>query len=307
MLKSLKEKFFSIKKAFTRAGSFLGKKIATLFRGRTIDDELLEELEEILYEADLGVATATELVTELKEFYRTHKEAKAEQFIQFLKDGVRGRIGDLKPMKLGEAPHVVLIVGVNGNGKTTSIAKLAHLYKSEGSKVLLGAADTFRAAAIDQLTTWAGRAGVEIVKGAPGSDPAAVAFDTVTAAKARGVDLVLIDTAGRLQTKTNLMVELEKIKRSCEKVLPGSPHDIFLVLDATVGQNAIDQAKVFHKYTPLTGIILTKLDGTAKGGIVVAIQREVGVPVKYIGLGEGMEDLQTFDPDAFVDGLFAVE
>jgi fused signal recognition particle receptor len=203
-----------------------------------------------------------------------------------------------------QLPMIILIVGVNGNGKTTSVAKLSHLLKQNGQKVLVAAADTFRAAAIEQLDTWAQRLQIDIVKGSPKSDPAAVAFDAVQAAKARHCDVVLVDTAGRLHTKTPLMQELEKIKRSCYKASLSGPHETLLVLDATTGQNAIDQAKHFHKFTPLTGIILTKLDGTAKGGIVVAIQRELAIPIKFVGTGEQIDDLQPFDPKNFVENLF---
>ncbi len=211
---------------------------------------------------------------------------------------------EIAEIKEEERPFVVLIVGVNGNGKTTSTAKLANRFQEAGKKVLLGAADTFRAAATEQLEKWAHHLNIDLVKGNAKSDPAAVAFDAVTAAKARGADVVIIDTAGRLHTKTNLMQELEKIRRSCKKVNPHSPQETLLVLDATTGQNAIDQAKIFHKYTPISGLILTKLDGTAKGGIVVSIQQQLGIPVKFIGVGEGIEDLEAFNSEAFVNALF---
>ena len=204
-------------------------------------------------------------------------------------------------------PLVILIVGVNGSGKTTSLAKLGKRFAEEDKKVLIAAGDTFRAAAIEQLDTWAQRLSLDIVKAKPGSDPSAVAFDALTAAKARGADVVLIDTAGRLQNKTDLMHELEKIKRVCHKVVPGAPHEIFLVLDATVGQNAIDQAKTFHQFTPLTGIILTKLDGSAKGGIVLSIYKDLHIPIRWIGVGESADDLMPFDPQSYVDALFAEE
>ncbi len=211
----------------------------------------------------------------------------------------------LEEVSAARMPAIFLIVGVNGNGKTTSVAKLSHLLKQNNKKVLVAAADTFRAAAIEQLETWAEKLKIDIVKGAPKSDPAAVTFDAIQAAKARGCDVVLIDTAGRLHTKTPLMQELEKIKRSCQKASSnGGPHETLLVLDATTGQNAIDQAKHFHKFTPLTGIILTKLDGTAKGGIIIAIQRELGIPIKFIGTGEQIDDMQPFDPQKFVESLF---
>jgi len=204
-------------------------------------------------------------------------------------------------------PHVILIVGVNGSGKTTSIAKLAAKFQKEGKKVLLAAGDTFRAAAIEQLDTWAKRLGVEIVKSSPGADPAAVAFDGASAAVARGIDVVFVDTAGRLQNKVDLMRELEKVRRTLKKVIPEAPHETLLVLDATTGQNAVDQAKAFHAVTPLSGIVLTKLDGSAKGGIILSIYKELGLPVLWVGTGEGAEDLEPFDPKAYVDSLFLLQ
>ena len=292
--------------ALKKAGSHLGSKVRNLIKG-TINDEVLEELEEILYEADLGVKTTTELVEHIREKHQNNPKADAETVLTEMRDYLLGILDsvpepDTSTHQTG-TPQVILIVGVNGNGKTTSIAKLAHRFQSEGKKVLLGAADTFRAAAVDQLTNWADRVGADIVKGQPQADPAAVAYDTVTAGLSRHMDIVMIDTAGRLHTKTDLMHELEKIKRSSNKVLDGAPHETYLVLDATTGQNAVDQAKTFHQFTPITGLILTKLDGTAKGGIIVAIQRELGIPVRYIGVGEGMDDLQKFEPKAFVEAL----
>ena len=201
-------------------------------------------------------------------------------------------------------PLVYLIVGINGSGKTTSIAKLAHLFKKEGKKVLLAAGDTFRAGAIDQLTLWAEHLNIEIVKASPGSDPSSVAFDGLTAAKSRGADVILIDTAGRLQNKTDLMQELEKIRRVCNKVIPGAPHEIILVIDATIGQNGVEQAKIFNQFTPLTGILMAKLDGTAKGGIILPIYRELGVPIRFVGVGEKVDDLMPFDAVEYVSGLF---
>ena len=202
------------------------------------------------------------------------------------------------------SPRVLLIVGVNGSGKTTSIAKLARAYQSEGKKVLLAAGDTFRAAAIEQLSTWSERLGVDIIKSKPGADPSAVAFDALTAAQARDCDIVLIDTAGRLQNKVDLMQELEKIKRVCQKVIPSAPHETLLVLDATTGQNAIDQATLFHQVTPLSGIILAKLDGSAKGGIILSIYQKLKIPVLWVGTGEGPDDLEPFDPATYADSLF---
>lgn len=270
---------------------------------------MLEQLEQLLYEADFGVQTAMELTQKIRQLHLSNPSFKTADYLLALRSHLITLL-DQNPSGLvapsdGQSPLIILIVGVNGNGKTTSVAKLSNLLKQNGKKVLVGAADTFRAAAIEQLDTWAERLQIDIVKGSPKSDPAAVAFDAVVAAKARQCDVVLIDTAGRLHTKTPLMQELEKIKRSCHKAALSGPHETLLVLDATTGQNAIDQAKHFHKFTPLTGIILTKLDGTAKGGIVVAIQRELGLPIKFIGTGEQIEDLEPFDSHSFVDNLFA--
>lgn len=301
ILKRLKSGFSKVKNALGKTRNFFGGRISGLFSGKSsLDESTLEELEEILYEADLGVQTAAELVEALGEAKLSGAEA-----VPWLRTQLLERLKQAPQPKEVEAPEVTLIVGVNGNGKTTSVAKLAKLYMDEGRKVIVGAADTFRAAAIDQLALWAERVGCEIVKAKPGSDPAAVAYDSVSAAQARKADAVLIDTAGRLHTKTHLMEELAKIRRSCHKVIKGAPHRTLLVLDASTGQNAIDQAKVFHKFTPIDGIILTKIDGTAKGGIVIAIQRELGVPVMYLGVGEGMDDLEPFDPEAFVDAILA--
>ena len=304
IFKFLKASYEKVKNALIRGGSLLGSKLRALFSG-PISDETLEKLEKLFYESDLGVQMSLELTEKVKEIHSKNPKIDAEGII----DALRLEILKMLPpnsatlAKPAEGPLVVLIVGVNGNGKTTSIAKLAHRFNEEGEKVLVAAADTFRAAAIHQLEIWAERTKVEIVKGAPKSDPAAVAFDALTAARARNSDVVLIDTAGRLHTKTHLMQELEKIKRSCKKVIADAPHEVLLVLDATTGQNAVDQAKTFHSFTPITGLILTKLDGTAKGGIVLSIQKQLGIPVKFIGVGEGMEDLEPFDPESFTKAL----
>ncbi len=286
--------------------SAIGSRIKSLFSSG-INEETLEELEEIFYEADLGVTTTMELVEKVRGLLKENPKATADEvlntisgdLLQFLKTP------EANDETKREGPLVLLVVGANGNGKTTSIAKIAKRFSDEGKKVLLAAADTFRAAAVEQLELWAGRLKVEIVKGQHGADPAAVTFDALSKAVSKGHDVVIIDTAGRLHTKTDLMGELEKIRRSCDKVLPGSPHETLLVLDVSIGQNAIDQAKTFNKYTPITGLVLTKLDGTARGGIVVAIQRELGSPVQFIGVGEGVEDLQPFEAKAFVEGLFS--
>ena len=307
VLQFFKSSYSKVKSALSRARSLFGEKIKSLFQGK-IDESTLEKLEQLLYEADFGVQTAMELTQKVRDLHRSNPSFKTADFLASLQGHLVALLGKypsgLVEVPQDQLPMVILIVGVNGNGKTTSVAKLAHLLKENKKKVLVAAADTFRAAAIEQLETWAHRLQIDIVKGAPRSDPAAVAFDAVQAAKSRGCDAVLIDTAGRLHTKTPLMQELEKIKRSCQKAHSSGPHETLLVLDATTGQNAIDQAKHFHKFTPLTGIILTKLDGTAKGGIVVAIERELGLPIKFIGTGEQIDDLQPFDSQSFVSNLF---
>lgn len=304
VLDFLKSSYQKVKKALAKTGSLLGSKIRSLFSGQ-INEETLEKLEKIFYEADLGVQTSLELTEKVRALHKKNPKIDAEGLIAEIRQEIL-RMLPATPTPLAEGvdgPLIILIVGVNGNGKTTTVAKLAKRYHDSGKKVLLCAADTFRAAAVEQLETWSKRVGVEIVKGNPKSDPAAVVFDAVTAGKARGADVVLIDTAGRLHTKTHLMQELEKIRRSCRKIYPESPHETLLVLDATTGQNAIDQAKTFHQFTPITGLVLTKLDGTAKGGIVISIQRQLGLPVKFIGVGEGLEDFEPFDPERFVQTL----
>lgn len=304
ILNFLKSSYDNVKQALAKTGSLLGGKIRALFGG-SWDEEALEQLERLLYEADIGVQTAVELTNKVKEAKIKNPELKADALIELLKGEIlRVLQSDDKPVPLS-LPHTILIVGVNGNGKTTSVAKLARRYQIEGRKVLLGAADTFRAAAVEQLDTWAKRLEVDIVRGAPNADPAAVAFDAMTAGKARQAEVIIIDTAGRLHTKSHLMQELEKIRRSIRKVDGQCPQETLLVIDATAGQNAIDQAKTFSKFTPLTGLILTKLDGTAKGGIVVAIHRQLGLPVRFIGVGEGVEDLVPFDAKNFVDTFFS--
>ncbi len=307
VLQFFKSSYSKFKSALSRARSLFGQKIKSLFQGK-IDEHTLEQLEQLLYEADFGVQTAKELTNKVREIHHLNPSFKTSDYLSALRSHLVSILSQhptgLIQIPQNQLPMVILVVGVNGNGKTTSVAKLSHFLKQNQKKVLVAAADTFRAAAIEQLEIWALRLQIDIVKGSPKSDPAAVAFDAVQAAKARQCDVVLVDTAGRLHTKTPLMQELEKIKRSCHKASLSGPHETLLVLDATTGQNAIDQAKHFHKFTPLTGIILTKLDGTAKGGIVVAIQRELGLPIKFIGTGEQIDDLQPFDPQTFVDNLF---
>ncbi len=279
-------------------------------RYRKVDEEFFEELEEILIAADVGFHTVMELIDELKFEVKKRKiqdPAEVQSVISEKLVEIYQKVDDA-PAKLNIREGdltVILFVGVNGVGKTTTIGKLAHRFKSEGKKVLLAAGDTFRAGAIEQLETWGERVGVETIKHAPGSDPAAVIYDAIHAAKSRKADILLCDTAGRLQNKVNLMKELAKIKRVIEREVPGAPHEVLLVLDATTGQNALVQAKTFKEATDVTGIVLTKLDGTAKGGIVLAIRNELNIPVKLVGLGEKLDDLQEFDPKQYVYGLFA--
>jgi fused signal recognition particle receptor len=293
-----------LKQRLTRTRGALSDGIAGLFRGgRPIDEQLLSELEQLLATSDLGPLSAT-LVAELA---RAHKrgEIKGEEDVrQRLRDVLLERLAqEPGEIQFQERPSVILVVGVNGSGKTTSIAKLAHRFRAQGRTVLLGAADTFRAAAADQLEIWAERNGVPIVRGKPGSDPAAVAFDAVDQAVARGVDMVLIDTAGRLHTQKKLMDELGKLRRVIERRLPGAPHETWLVLDGTNGQNAIQQAKLFTAAVQVTGLIVAKLDGTARGGALFGIKQALGLPVRYIGTGEQLELLEVFEPEAFVSAL----
>ncbi|MGP3607804.1 signal recognition particle-docking protein FtsY [Anoxybacteroides rupiense] len=290
--------------------SFTGRVNDLIARYRKVDEEFFEELEEILISADVGVTTVMELIDELKmEVKRRNiQETKEMQAVisEKLVDIYRGSHDELATLNMQpDGLTVILFVGVNGVGKTTTIGKLAHKLKSEGKTVMLAAGDTFRAGAIEQLEVWGERVGVEVIKQSAGSDPAAVMYDAIQAAKARKINVLLCDTAGRLQNKVNLMKELEKVKRVIEREIPGAPHEVLLVLDATTGQNAMSQAKIFKEATNVTGIVLTKLDGTAKGGIVLAIRNELDIPVKLVGLGEKMDDLQEFDPEQYVYGLFA--
>ncbi len=295
-----------ISKGLTRTKERFVSSLRSMLTGRTVDAELLDELEGMLIQADVGVSTAMRICEDLQAASTEGRIEKGEEVIDFLKRELKTYWPDSnRKVRFAETPPtVILVAGINGAGKTTSIAKLAYLYKNEGRKVVLAAADTFRAAAVEQLTIWSERIGVEIVKGS-GKDPAAVAYDACDAAKARGADVLLVDTAGRLHTQDNLMRELTKIRDVVGKKLPGAPHEVLLVLDATTGQNAINQAKAFTKAIDVTGIFLAKLDGTAKGGIVVAIRNEVDLPVKFIGVGETYEDVEPFDPESFVEALFA--
>lgn len=264
-----------------------------------------DELEELLIQADVGVETTLYLVERLRRRARDEAILKADQLQTALREELRVLLPDPAPLNLGGRPlDVVLIAGVNGSGKTTSIAKLAYHFRREGRRVLLAAADTFRAAAMDQLEIWARRAGAEIVKGPHGGDPGAVLFDALQAARSRGVDLVIADTAGRLHTQANLMAELRKVRKVAAKSVQDAPHETLLVLDATTGQNALSQAQHFREAVDVTGVVLAKLDSTARGGMVFAIARDLGLPVRFVGTGEGMQDLAMFDADAFVEGLF---
>ncbi|MFT5292031.1 MAG: fused signal recognition particle receptor [Planctomycetota bacterium] len=300
--------FDRLKKRLTRTREALSDGISSIFRGgRAMDDALLGELEEMLYGSDLGTL-ATELVDELK---RRHKrgELKGEEDVRAaLRDDLLARIPEGSgEIPLTETPTVILIVGVNGSGKTTTIAKLAHRLKETGGKrVMLGACDTYRAAAADQLEIWSKRAGVSLVRKTEGADPAAVAFETIEAGQKANSDVIILDTAGRLHTQKDLMAELAKISRVAAKLIPDAPHETWLVLDGTNGQNAIQQAKFFTDVVPISGVIVTKLDGTARGGAVFTIGRELGIPVRYIGIGEQMELLEPFDASAFVDAVISL-
>ncbi|MBA2479572.1 MAG: signal recognition particle-docking protein FtsY [Planctomycetes bacterium] len=309
MFKAIGRLLSRIKEGLAKTRSAVGGALRRLIGvGRSIDRAFLEQLEDTLLQADIGVAKSEEIIAELKTRYRDGEIAKGEDLLDFLKKSLRAELQPPQDSEItwaAEGPTVVLIVGVNGAGKTTTIGKLAKRFKDQGKQVLIAAGDTYRAAAIEQLSIWATRAGVEIIKTHDGADAAAVAFDAVVAAQSRGADLVLIDTAGRLHNKEHLMRELEKIRRVIQKRLPTAPHETLLVLDATAGQNAVQQAKVFGDSMGVTGLVLTKLDGTAKGGVAITIRRELGLPVRYIGVGETMEDLQPFDPDAYIEAIFA--
>ncbi|MBQ5825006.1 MAG: signal recognition particle-docking protein FtsY [Clostridia bacterium] len=271
-----------------------------------ITDEMFDDLEEILVMGDVGVTTATEIIDRLRAKVAKENLRNGKQVRVAIKEIVAELLDGGEQMEMITMPSIVLVIGVNGVGKTTTIGKMAAMYKAQGKKVILGAADTFRAAAIDQLQIWADRAGVDIVKHKEGADPAAVVFDTINAGKARNADIIIIDTAGRLHNKKNLMDELAKIYRVIDRELPWSDRESLLVLDATTGQNAVNQAREFKNVAEITGIVLTKLDGTARGGVVLAIKHDLNVPVKFVGVGEQMDDLQPFNPAAFAEGLFDV-
>jgi fused signal recognition particle receptor len=289
----------------TRAG--LVNALEDALQGKKeIDAALLDELESTLIAADVGVRTTEEILDRIRERVGRHQLNDAAELKGMIREHLLEILeaSERAPARVAEPPAVVLVVGVNGSGKTTTIGKLAGRYRQEGRSVLLCAADTFRAAAIEQLEIWGERTGTQVVRQNPGSDPSAVLFDAVSAARARKVDYVIVDTAGRLQTKENLMAELQKMSRTADKVIPGAPHEVLLVLDATTGQNGLEQARKFTESSGVTGIVLTKLDGTAKGGIVVAIARELNLPIRYVGVGEKAEDLLPFDSEKFIQSLF---
>lgn len=301
--------FGRLKEQLGKTRSNLVDGVKSVFSGRLrIDEDVFSDLEAVMIQADMGVETSLQIIDDMRKAARERKLEKPEDLYEVMKEELVKLLdpGDhVLHWDAAEKPHVTLIAGVNGSGKTTTTGKLAAKLIAENRKVMLGAADTFRAAAVEQLTIWSERTGAEIIKHGDGADPASVAFDATDAACARGADNLLIDTAGRLHTKVNLMEELKKIQRVVAKRLPGAPHQVLLVLDATTGQNAVQQARIFTEALLVDGIVLTKLDGTAKGGSVIAIQKELGIPIKLIGVGEGVNDLQPFDPKEFVDALFS--
>ena len=297
-----------MKQAVQRTRENLSERIEEVVSlGKEIDRSTLDDLEATLLGADLGNTTTQEVLAALREKVDRKQIGNVEELKRVLKEELLNILSraNMQPASAVEPPEVILVVGVNRTGKTTTIGKLASVLRSQGKTVLLAAADTFRAAAIEQLEIWGERTGVEVIKTKPGGDPSAVLFDALQAAKARNTDYVIVDTAGRLHTKSNLMDELSKMRRTAQRIIPGSPHETLLVMDATTGQNGLQQARLFTESAGVTGIVLTKLDGTAKGGIVVAISRELGVPVRYVGVGEKQGDLLPFDPRGFVDSLFA--
>ncbi len=296
----------SFRSLFSKLSFHFGKKLKNLLSSKEKNEELFEEMERLFFEADFGGDLTMDLVDKIRNHLKKNPKLSNDKIMTFIHGELSSLLGPQEENnQLEGAPHVILVVGTNGSGKTTSIAKLARLYHKQGKKVMVAACDTFRAAAIEQLEHWANKLGIEIIKGQAKGDPSAVAFDAVNAAKARNADILLIDTAGRLHTKTDLMHELEKIKRVCKKQQVDAPHETLLVLDATTGQNALDQTRIFHSFTPLTGIILTKLDGSAKGGIVCAIKKETSLDIKWVGLGEKEDDLAPFDAESFIKALLS--
>lgn len=297
--------FDRLKSGLLRTKNAIVGKIDNLFKSfRKVDEDLFDELEELLISADIGVTTTEEILDELRETVIDNKIKDPEEVKGILLGIMKGLIGDHEPLNMSTKPSVILVVGVNGVGKTTSIGKISKELKSQGKKVVVAAADTFRAAAAEQLSVWCDRAGVDIIKQSAGADPAAVVFDAIGAVKSRNADVLIIDTAGRLHNKKNLMDELSKIDRVISRELPDSARETLLVLDATTGQNAVHQAREFKEAAHLTGLVLTKLDGTAKGGIVLSIKKELDLPVKFIGVGEQIDDMKPFDSEEFANALF---
>jgi fused signal recognition particle receptor len=305
------------KEAVASTRESISEKIDTVFAGkREIDAEVLDQLEEVLIGADIGVQTSLEIIEKARKQIQRKQLNDVDELKRLIKSELRaildtadlnrkrGTVASETEVPLDIKPYMIMIVGVNGVGKTTTIGKLAHRIKSEGNEVLICAADTFRAAANDQLAIWAERSGVPLVQQKPGTDPSAVLFDSIGAARARNADVLIIDTAGRLHTKMNLMQELEKMRRISGREIEGAPHEVLLVIDAVTGQNGLEQARQFTRAVPVTGLVLTKLDGTAKGGIVIAIAKELGIPIRYVGVGEQMNDLIEFSPEAYINGLF---
>lgn len=299
--------FDKLKSGLSRTRDQLVANIENIVLGKKkIDDQLLEELEEVMILSDLGVETTRGIISRVQEKVKRKELEDADLLKAEIKEQIRDiLVRDAGTLRGGNSLAVYMVVGVNGTGKTTTIGKMAAQLKADGKKVLLAAADTFRAAASEQLVLWGDRSGCDVIRHKSGADPGAVVFDAIAAARAREMDILIVDTAGRLHTKTNLMEELKKVNRVVERELPGEPREVLLVLDATTGQNALFQAKLFNQAVGVTGIVLTKLDGTAKGGIVVAIAAELGIPVKMVGVGEQIDDLQSFDPNEFVEALFA--
>lgn len=307
MFTFLKAGIQTIKTALKKTHSFLGKKLKGLFT-KELNEETLEELEQVLYEADLGSETVTDFITHLQAFHKKKPEASWKDYQKILEERAEKILAE-PPKVSGNTPApgkplVVLILGVNGSGKTTSIAKLANLYKKEGKKVLLVAGDTFRAAAVEQLAHWSTLANVDLVKATPGQDPASVLYDAMQKGTAKSYDIILCDTAGRLESKTDLMHELAKIKRTAEKLDPLAPHEVFLVIDSTLGQTVVEQVRIFDEYVPLTGLILTKLDGSAKGGVALALYRARKIPIRYIAFGEKIDEIEMFDAKSYTEALF---
>ncbi len=307
-----KEKKEKLDQGLEKSKESMFSKLSRAVAGKsTVDAEVLDELEEVLVTSDVGIQTTIKIIERIEKRVAADKYMGAAELNKILREEIAGLLSENNTQDLTDfsipaenRPHVIMVVGVNGVGKTTTIGKLAAQFKAKGLKVVLGAADTFRAAAVDQLTIWSERVGVDIVKQGMGSDPASVAFDTLQSAVAQNADVVIIDTAGRLHNKINLMNELGKIKRVMQKVIPNAPHEVLLVLDASTGQNAIEQAKQFTKATDVSALALTKLDGTAKGGVVIGVSDQFQIPVKYIGVGEGIDDLQVFNKHEFVDSFF---